>query len=67
MGAVGLARSRSHAIPLWPDQEAHEANYRVANEALAIYFLAKVWHRCSYQVQVSVVLVEPRRQYHNFS
>ena len=45
--AVGLARGRSHAIPPWPHQEAHEAKYWVANEALAIYILAKVWKRCS--------------------
>ena len=35
--ALGLARGRSHAIPPWPDQEAHEANDWVANEDLAIY------------------------------
>ena len=38
MDAVGLARGRSHAIPPWPDQEAHEAKCWVTNEALAIYF-----------------------------
>ena len=46
LDAVGLARGRSDAIPPWLDQEAHEAKYRVANEALAIYFLAKAWRRC---------------------
>ena len=45
--AVGVAGHRSHAIPPWPDPEAHEEKYWVANEALAIYFLAKVWNRCS--------------------
>ena len=48
--AVGLARGRSHATPLWPDQEAHKAKYWVANEALAtqcINILEKVWHRYS--------------------
>ena len=44
------------------DQEAHEAKYRVANEALAISFPAKAWHRCSY-MEVSVPIVEPRRQH----
>ena len=41
MHAVGLARGNSHTIPPWPDQEAYEAKYWAANEALAIYFLAK--------------------------
>ena len=45
MDAVGLVRGRSHDIPPWPDQEAHEARYRVANEALPICFLAEVRHR----------------------
>ena len=40
MGTVGLARGRNHAIPPRPDQEAHEAKYGVANEALAMYFRA---------------------------
>ena len=41
MDAVGLACGRSHAIPSWPDEEAHEAKYWVANEVLAIYIVAK--------------------------
>ena len=44
---VGLARGRIHAITPWPDQEAHEAKYRVANEVVAIYFVADVWYRYS--------------------
>ena len=47
MDAVRIARGRSHATPPWPDQEAHEANYRVADEALAVWFLANVWRLCS--------------------
>ena len=39
---VGLTRGRSHGIPPWPEQEAHEAKHRVATEALAIKYLAKV-------------------------
>eukprot|EP00904_Undaria_pinnatifida_P009983 jgi/Undpi1/6114/HiC_scaffold_20.g08599.m1 len=31
----------SHTMPPWLDREAHEAKYRVANEVLAIYLLAK--------------------------
>ena len=46
MDAVGLARGMSHTMPPWPDQEAHEAKLGVANEALAIYIVAKLWHRC---------------------
>ena len=64
MDAVGLARSRSHAIPPRPDHEALEGKYWMANEALAIYFLAKVWHQVF--IDVPAVLVEPRRQYYNF-
>ena len=44
--AVGLARGGSQAIPRWPDQEAPEAKYWVANEALlilqSVYILEKV-------------------------
>ena len=61
--AVGLARGRSRARRPWLDQEAHEAKYWVANEALAIYILATGWHRLA--VEVSVASVEPRGQYHN--
>ena len=49
--AVGVARGRGHAITSWPDPEAHEAKYWVANEALAIYIPAKVWNRCSQKFQ----------------
>ena len=49
MGAVGLARGRSHAIPPWPDQDAYEAKYRVVNEVLAVYFPSKLWNGCSYK------------------
>ena len=59
MDAVGLASGRSRAIPLWPDQEDHEAKYRVANEALAYIFWQQ---RCGTDVRVielSVVLVGP--------
>ena len=44
--AAGLARGRSHAILPWPDQEAHEAKYWDANEALAIFFVANMWRLC---------------------
>ena len=47
MDTVGLARGKSHAIPSWPEHEAYAAKAGVANEALAICFLAKVWYRCS--------------------
>ena len=40
MDAVGLTRGRSHAIPPWPDQKAHEATDWVAKEALAILAFA---------------------------
>ena len=43
MNDVGLARSRSHAIPPWPDLEAHGEKYWVSNEALAMYIQAKAW------------------------
>ena len=45
--ATGLARGRRHALPPWPDQEAHEGKDGVANEALAKIYLAKDWNRCS--------------------
>ena len=63
MDALGLARGRSHAIPPWLNQEVHEAKDRGANEALAIHCLASV---APMFVEVTVVLVKPRRQYHNF-
>ena len=44
---VRPARGRSHAILPWPDEEAHEAKYRLANDALAIYRLAIMRHRRS--------------------
>ena len=44
---VGLACDKSPAIQPWPAQEANQTKDRVANEALAIYFLPNVWHRCS--------------------
>ena len=44
MDVVGLARGRIHTIPPWLDQEEHKEKYRVANEALAMHFLAKAWH-----------------------
>ena len=47
VSANSSSSSRGHAIPSWLDQEAHEAKDPVVNEALAIYFLSKVWHRCS--------------------
>ena len=62
--AVGLARGRSHAIPPWPDQQAHEAKYWVANEALAIYCFGK--SMAPMFVEISVAFVEPRGQYHNY-
>ena len=62
--AVGLARGSSHAIPPWPGQEAHEEKFRVAHEALATYFLAK--SVAPMLVTFLAVLVDPRRQYHNF-
>ena len=67
MGAVGLARGRSYAIPPRPDQEAHEAKFWIANEALAI--LRSIYSDKSAApmfAQVSVAFVEPRGQYHNF-
>ena len=39
MDAVGFARGRSHAIQPWPDQEAHDAKDRAANEALELLLL----------------------------
>ena len=51
VNAVRLARGRSYAIPPWPYQETDEAKYWVVNEALAIYVLAKVWHRFSFKFQ----------------
>ena len=48
MDAVGLARGRSYVIPPWSDQEAHQAKNCAANEALAIYILAKVQHEPRY-------------------
>ena len=41
MDAVGVTRNRSHAILSWTGQEGHEARYRVANEARAVYLTGK--------------------------
>ena len=57
--AVGLARGSSDVMSPWPDQEALEAKYWVANEALLWRSLAPMF------VQDSAAFVEPRRQYHN--
>ena len=51
MDALGLARGIGHAIPPWPDQEADEAKYWVANEALAIYNI--FWQKCGTDVRRS--------------
>ena len=40
---------RSCVVPPRPEQEAHNGKTkdRVVNKALALHFLASVWHRCS--------------------
>ena len=48
--AIRLGRGRSQAIPPWPDKEAHEAKYWVANETLAIYIF---WQKCGTDVRRS--------------
>lgn len=50
-------------MPPRPDKEAHKGSDRVANEALAKYFLESV---AQLFVTVSEALVERRWQYHNF-
>ena len=48
MDAVGLCPPQEpRDTAMVSDQEAHEAKDWVANEALAIYILTKVPHRCS--------------------
>lgn len=63
MDAAGLARDRRSPMPPRPDKEAHKGSDRVANEALAKYFLESV---AQLFVTVSEALVERRWQYHNF-
>ena len=41
---VGLAYGGSHAIPPWPDQEAHQGKITGCERGSGDRFLAKVWH-----------------------
>ena len=63
----GRRRARPRQEPRdtpWFDQEAHEAKDRVVNEALAMCISGK--NVAPMFVGVSVLLVEPRLQHHNF-